>query len=123
MRADDVSLADILLAAERITVHLQGISRSAFLQNRTVQAAVEREISIIGEAAGRVSPEFMSTHTELPWKRLVQLRNFYMHAYERLDAREVWATATRLIPRIKEQLTLLIPSPEEPVDPSDDVSS
>jgi uncharacterized protein with HEPN domain len=36
----------------------------------------------------------------MPWGRLVKLRNFYIHTYERLDATEVWGTANRLIPRV-----------------------
>lgn len=82
-------LADIHLAAEHVSLHLQGVTRDGFLNNRTAQAAVEREISIIGEAAGRLSTEFRTAHPELPWKRLIKLRNFYMHACERLDAKEV----------------------------------
>ncbi len=103
----------MLLAAQRVAQHLQGIMRPEFLANRTLQAAVEREISILGEAAGRVSEEFKTEHPDLSWHRLVKLRNYYMHAYERLDAREVWATAIRFIPRVVTMVTALLPLDDE----------
>jgi len=46
------------------------------------------------------SADFKALHAEMPWGRLVKLRNFYIHTYERLDATEVWGTANRLIPRV-----------------------
>ena len=113
MRDDSSHLADMAIAAKMISIHIAGLDRAQFLENRTVQAAVEREISIIGEAANRVSAGFRQAHPELKLKRLIQLRNFYMHAYERLDASEVWATATRLIPQIAEALAALLPEDED----------
>jgi uncharacterized protein with HEPN domain len=113
LRHDNMHLADMLLAAQRVADHLRGITETVFLTNRTIQAAVEREVSILGEAAGRLSTGFRTAHPDLPWRRLVQLRNFYVHAYERLDAREVWATATRFVPRIGRMVAALIPSEEE----------
>lgn len=56
MRADDVLLEDMLLASQRIAKHIESATRAEFLSNRTIQAAVEREISILGEAASRLSP-------------------------------------------------------------------
>ena len=48
--------------------------------------------------------------------RLVGLRNFYVHGYERLDANEVWATAKRFVPRIGEQVKALIPPDDDPTE-------
>lgn len=113
MRDDNVHLADMLLAVERVAMHISNIDRAAFLSNRTIQAAVEREIAILGEAAGRLSAGFKAAHPELPWGRLIQLRNFYVHAYERLDAKEVWGTATRFVPRVGRMIAPLIPEEGE----------
>jgi uncharacterized protein with HEPN domain len=54
----------------------------------------------MGEAATKMSGEFKAQHPEVPWARIVRLRNFYVHAYERLTPEEVWGTATRLVPKI-----------------------
>ena len=104
------------LAAKRVAEHLAGITRADFLSNRTVQAAVEREISILGEAAGRISQAYRNVHTEVPWARVIHLRNFYTHAYDLLDPRETWITARRFVPRVERLVAALVPPPVDNVD-------
>jgi uncharacterized protein with HEPN domain len=87
LRTDDVLLKDMLLASQRVAKHIES----------TV-------------------PGFKEAHLEIPWKRLIGLRNFYVHAYERLDANEVWATARRFVPRIGEQIGALIPPEDDPAE-------
>jgi Uncharacterized conserved protein len=100
------------LAVRRVAEHITGVTRTDFLASRTIQAAVEREISILGEAAGRVSEGFRNAHSDIPWMRIIRLRHFYTHAYERLDAREVWTTARRFIPQLERVLSALVQSEE-----------
>ena len=51
------------------------------LADRTVKLAAERLLEIIGEAASRV-PEFARQGIDIPWKRIVGLRNRLIHAYD-----------------------------------------
>jgi uncharacterized protein with HEPN domain len=83
-----------------------------FLADAKTTAAVEREITIMGEAASKLSVAFKQEHAEVPWTRLVRLRNFYVHAYERLDAEEVWGTANSLVHRVGRLVAGLIPVDE-----------
>ena len=78
-----------------------------------MKAAVVREIEIIGEAAYRVSQAFKDAHPEIPWKDLAQLRNFYIHVYDRIKYEKVWTTANNKIPRIATAIASLLP-PESP---------
>ena len=52
-------------------------------------------------------------HARIPWQRLVQLRNFYTHAYERLTPEEIWGTAKRLVPRIGKFVASIVVSEDE----------
>ena len=108
MRNNDAYLEDIRLASERMARYIEGMTLAEFLADDKTRAAVEREITITGEAAGRVSAEFKSAHADLPWARLVQLRNFYMHGYERLSPEEVWGTARRLAPQVERIIARLV---------------
>lgn len=101
MRPDLVLLADIIEAARRIAGFLDGLSQEEFLTHPMPQSAVIREIEVMGEAASRISALFKADHDEIPWNRLVDLRNFYIHAYHRIDYKSVWRTATGLIPRVR----------------------
>lgn len=108
MKNDNSYLEDIRLAAERVAQHIAGMTKSEFLADEKTRAAVEREITIMGEAAGRVSAELKSGHPDVQWARLVKLRNFYIHGYDRLSSAEVWGTATRLVPRVGRLVARLI---------------
>ena len=109
MRNDNAYLEDIRLACERISRYVEGVTQSEFLAAEKTRAAVEREITIMGEAAGNVSQQFKSNHSELPWARLIRLRNFYIHGYDRLlSPAEVWGTAIRLAPRVGRHVAPLI---------------
>ncbi len=112
MRTDAVLLADIVGAAARIREYLGGMNRSSFLADRKTQAAVMHEIIIIGEAAGRVPEAVKTAHPEVPWSDLIQLRNYYVHAYHRVDYRRVWRTASLTIPEVAVRVAGLVPSSE-----------
>src|SRR5438309_10533422 len=100
MRSDNQYLLDITEAANRISEYISGVERRDFLGHNMMKAAVVREIEIIGEAASRISQSLKDAHPEVPWKDLAQLRNFYIHVYDRVKYERVWATANNQIPRI-----------------------
>ena len=108
MRRDKHYLEDIRIAAEEIAEFIAGMQVGQFLSDSKTRSAVERQLITIGEAANRVSPEYRAQQTSIPWKRLIQLRNFYVHGYDRLRPEEVWTTATRLVPRIARLVIRLI---------------
>lgn len=89
MRKDRHLLEDIAAAAERIAQFIDGMSLQDFLQDVKTRSAVERQLTIMGEAANRLPSDFKAKHAQAPWSRLVQLRNFYTHAYERQTPEEV----------------------------------
>ncbi len=100
MRRDDAYLEDIQSACVRVARYIDGVTRADFVYDEKTRAAVEREITIIGEASVKVTDACKAVHDHVPWRKLIRLRNFYMHAYEKLSSDEIWATATRLIPSV-----------------------
>jgi uncharacterized protein with HEPN domain len=62
----------------------------------------------VGEAAGRLSPDFRGRHAELPWAEIVGMRNRLVHAYYEIDYDLLWQTLTEDLPpfvdRVKELL-------------------
>ena len=55
MRPDRLYLLDIVEPADRVDVHLAERDRERFLADVTRQAAVLHELTVIGEAASRLS--------------------------------------------------------------------
>jgi uncharacterized protein with HEPN domain len=76
-RRDDLYLADIVEAAEAIRSFLGGLGPSdcgAFVKDDMVRSAVLQKLSIIGEAAARVSDETRAAHPEIPWHQVRGMR-------------------------------------------------
>lgn len=67
MWRDDAYLLDILLAARRAQEFAKNVTWESFKESLLHQNAIVRVLSIIGEAANKISPEFKKVHTEIPW--------------------------------------------------------
>lgn len=58
MRTDALYLADILEAAGAIAEFVGGMPAQSFIASRLVRSAVLQQLTVIGEAAARLSPDF-----------------------------------------------------------------
>jgi len=74
-----------------------------------LQAAVERKLEIIGEAARGVSDDFRRDHPEVPWRGIIGQRHFLAHEYGEVRQEKLWRVATTRISELIEQLEKLIP--------------
>ena len=71
------------------------------------QDALIRPLEVIGEAAGNLSPDFISSNPEIPVSNMKGMRNLLMHQYFRVDLSLVWQTCTQDIPPIYQHLMSL----------------
>ncbi|MEO8195756.1 MAG: DUF86 domain-containing protein [Thermoanaerobaculia bacterium] len=80
MTADLTYLEHILEAIRRIREYTKG-GEAEFLRDARTQDAVLRNLQILGEAAKRVSPEFVTAHPEIAWRSMAGLRDRVVHDY------------------------------------------
>jgi uncharacterized protein with HEPN domain len=105
MKRDDPSLIDdILRAADTIAGYLHQVTRRMFNANQMMRDAVVRQISIIGEAASKLSQVFRQQHADVPWRDIVGMRNLVIHNYGEIDWDVVWDTARERVPELAEYL-------------------
>jgi uncharacterized protein with HEPN domain len=78
---DPAHLWDMLDAASSVVRFVGNKTFEDYLQDQLLQAAVERKIEMVGEAARRVSDEFKESHAEIPWRRIVGQRKVLVHEY------------------------------------------
>jgi len=109
---DLVRLQHMLEAAHAAIEFIQGETRESLDKDRKLVFALVRAIEIIGEAASKVSQEFRDNHPQIPWKVIVGMRNWVIHAYFNVNLDIVWDTATKNLPILIAELEKLIP-PEE----------
>ena len=108
MRRDRLYLLDIVEAAEAIERFLAGISESEFLGEELYQAAVLQKLSVIGEAAARLSKDLRGEQAHIDWQDIVGFRNIAVHQYFAVNWEIVWITATRDAPLLKDQVEKIL---------------
>ena len=108
-KRDPANLFDMLEASEKDQRLLKDKTFEDFLKDDMLQAAVERNIGIIGEAARRISEELKQEHPEIPWRKIIAQRNVLIHEYDDIDYKQIWEVATFHLPRLIDQIKPLIP--------------
>ena len=109
MRHDDAYVLDMLLAAREATGFAASLSFDEFERHRMAQLAILKSVEVIGEAASRVSPGCKESHPQIPWSRIVGMRNRLVQGYFNVNLERVWETVKKDIPRLIRQLEPLIP--------------
>jgi len=96
-----VYLRHILLAIGKVNEYVDRGGRELFDKDTAIQDALIKQIEIIGEAARNVSEKFREGYTEVPWKKMVGMRDKLVHDYMGVDLEAVWKTAVEDIPGLK----------------------
>lgn len=100
MRDDRERLQDIKNSIEQIEKYaVQGQDR--FQENELIQVWIIHYLQIIGEAASKLSNEFVEKHSEIPWAEIVAFRNILVHEYFRVNLKTVWKIVERDLPDLK----------------------
>ena len=102
-------LYDILQAISEIEMAQERFGRmyDTFENDVVFRKFVERNIEIIGEAMNRVlkiQPEIGITSA----RKIVDTRNYVIHAYDSLKPDILWAIVINHIPRLKTEICQLI---------------
>lgn len=101
MKDSSIYLQDIIDRIGRLQEYLDGKTESDFLASNLMRDAVERNLEVIGEAAGRIPEQLRVQAPGIPWKRIVGLRNIVIHQYRGIDQAVFWDTASVKLPKLK----------------------
>lgn len=84
-------LEDMRESALKIRKYTDGLNYESFIADEKTIDATARNISVIGEAANRIDPEFRLQNPEIEWRRIRGLRNRIIHDYFGIDLEIVWS--------------------------------
>ena len=73
MRDEGLDFDDILAAAESIRRFTGNLTKQEFLQSDLVQSAVLQKLTVIGEAAARITEETRSRYPQIQWRAITGL--------------------------------------------------
>jgi len=108
-------LRDILEAAAAIQRHVPS-NREAFDENELLHGWFVRHLQIIGEAARAVPQDVRDLAPEVPWSKVVGMRNVLVHGHFGIDLDIVWLAATQDVPALTPHIQSLLRRLEEESD-------
>jgi uncharacterized protein with HEPN domain len=111
VKSDRFYLEHIADSIGAIEAYVEG-GREEFLRKRIVQDAVIRNFEIVGEAAGKLSPDLRAT-TAAPLDKIVAFRNRLIHAYWGVDLFLVWDVITKELSPLKQEVERLLSQRDE----------
>jgi uncharacterized protein with HEPN domain len=105
-------LRDILEAIAAIDRY-RGRDRSTFEQDELLQVWFLWYLQIIGEAASRLPEEIRNLAPDIPWHKIIGMRNILVHGYFAIDLDVVWDAVQRDVPLLKPAVEALLKKLEE----------
>ena len=109
MRRPIERLRDMIEAIEAIERYAsQG--KDVFENDELIQVWIVHHLEILGEAAARLGKSFHKQYPEIPWEKIVAMRNILIHEYFGIDLQEVWNTVEYDLPELKQALQALLRS-------------
>jgi len=109
MSKEDLSLLTIIDSIDKILQYSKA-SQDAddfYHDTKSFDACMIHFINI-GEMIDRLSPEFKSSHTNIPWQDIKNFRNLVAHNYFGIDAEEIWDIIQNHLPLLKQNIQSLI---------------
>jgi len=101
-------LFDIQISINSINEYL-GDKRdfNIYKENKLLRRGIERELEIIGEAASKI----LKIDSRFPIdnaRKIVDLRNWVIHGYDKIDDVIIWSIISRHLPILKKQIEELL---------------
>lgn len=85
-------LRDIHQSIVLIEGFVRGMDLPTYRSDAKTQAAVERMVLIISEAAIRLKDDAERLCPDVPWRDIRGIGNWLRHGYDRVDAEVIWDT-------------------------------
>ena len=91
-------IASRIVRIERAT---SAVDLAGFLGNEDLQAAVERYVEVIGEAAGKLSQHTRDLAPDVPWSQVIGARNVIVHGYAEIEPDRIWDIVKSHLPSLR----------------------
>ncbi|PKL46039.1 MAG: nucleotidyltransferase [Planctomycetes bacterium HGW-Planctomycetes-1] len=107
MRSDRERLLDVIEAIERIEKYSQK-SKRVFDTDELVQNWIIHHLFIVGEAVAHISDEIQEKYSEMPWSKIIGMRNILVHGYFEIDTEVVWSVVENDLPKLKHNIQKIL---------------
>ena len=94
---------DILEAMDKIERYVAGLSYETVAKNRVLVDEVMGNLEIIGEAVENIPEDVREKYSEVPWKKMIELKNI-----DNLGT--IWEIVTKSLPEAKPKIVAMLES-------------
>ena len=102
-------LKDMSQACVHILEMIEGKSLDEYLASNQLRWAVERQLSILGEAAYQLRAHFPETVARIPESRgIISFRHVLIHGYAQVEDEVVWGIVETKVLPLREALATLL---------------
>jgi uncharacterized protein with HEPN domain len=101
---DRIRFQHMLDAAREAFAFAAHRGRHELSRDRALALALVKEVEIIGEAASQISPALRQSLPNIPWSKMIGMRNRLIHAYSEIDLEVLWDTIETSLPPLVSQL-------------------
>ena len=107
MRIVEERFLDMMEAIQRIEKYAAR-GRQAFVADELIQTYIVHNLQILGEAAAKIPSDQQREYPELPWPKMVGMRNVLVHNYFSIDLDIVWQVVETELPALKEKIARIL---------------
>jgi uncharacterized protein with HEPN domain len=112
VRGDRDRILDMLEMCDLLLEHASDERRLA--DDPVTQAAAQRWIEVLGEAASHVSDELQIAHPGVAWREIAGIRLILAHAYFHIDQDIIGNVISDHVPGLRAQLQQIVESLTDP---------
>lgn len=108
MKKDPAIFLEHILECIELIESYTNISKEEFLKSTQAQDSVVRRLEVIGEASKNLLEEFKELYQDIPWKKILAMRNTLIHEYFAVNLDVVWKTVKEDIPGLKKHVSKIL---------------
>ncbi|MBR0046950.1 MAG: DUF86 domain-containing protein [Bacteroidaceae bacterium] len=107
---DKGRLLHIQEAIKTILERAQGQTFESLTKDKIVYGGIVYYTMIIGEAAYKLSRDFVATYNQVDWDVIANMRHHLVHGYYQVNAKDVWDVIQSDLKPLQDQVTQLLES-------------
>ena len=102
-----IYIDDINKGVKRIKSFIKNITKDQFASEGLEYNATLRQLEIIGEAAKNLPEWYKKEHPEIPWHKMIAVRNILIHEYSNVNDDLIWNIVISDLPALTDDLKKL----------------
>lgn len=108
VRDDRTRINHMIDSAQAVLSFIKGKTRKHLDTDLLLTSGITLQLGLVGEAATAVSQKTKNKYPEVPWKKIIGMRNRLIHEYFDIDNEILWNTSKEFLPSLIEQLKAIL---------------